>query len=486
MSTHFSFRVGASGLLTITLALSACGMPNLGPRPQVRTPAMLDTSRTFATAEPSAEWPRQEWWRAYGDPQLDALVAEALAGSPSVAAAEARIRQARGAAEVVGSQLLPQIGGQGSAGVVKQSYNNGIPAEFVPKGWKSRGDLALTGDFDLDLWGRRRNLLEAATSQAEAAMADASQARLLIASNVVSSYLDLARLIAREATLSEAVASRESLGGLTRRRAEQGIENQTPVRQTEAETARARIALSANREQIAARRHALAALLGAGPDRGLTIRPRPLTQVDEAVLPPDAGIALAGRRPDIVAARLRVEAAGSRIDVAKTAFLPDISLRGLLGLTSIGLSNLIDSGSTYGNAGAALSLPIFDGGRLGGEYRRARGDFDLAVADYNATVVDALREVADALATREAAREQAHDAQRAVAAADAAYDLARLRYDAGLYSYIEALSAQQLALASREAAIDAQFRIVASEVALKRALGGGYAEHMKEKVSTDE
>ncbi|MEW9854275.1 efflux transporter outer membrane subunit [Novosphingobium sp. M1R2S20] len=486
MSTPFLSRVGTPGLLAITLALSACGMPELGPRPQIRAPASLETARTFATAEQVAAWPQEDWWRAYGDPQLDALVAEALAGSPSVAAAEARIRQARGAADVAGAQTLPQIGGQGTAGVVKQSYNNGIPSEFVPKGWKSRGDLALTGDFDLDLWGRRRSLLAAATSQVDAAMAEASQARLLIASNVVSSYFDLARLLAREATLSEALQSRESLGALTRSRAEKGIENQTPVRQTEAETARARIVLSANREQIAARRHALAALLGAGPDRGLSIQPSSLLQASGTALPENAGIALAGRRPDIVAARLRVEAAGKRIDVAKTAYLPDISLRGLIGLTSIGLSNLIDSGSTYGNAGAAFSLPIFDGGRLGGEYRRARGDFDLAVADYNATVVDALREVADALAAREAAQTQARDAQLAVAAADAAYELARKRYDAGLSSYIEALSAQQLALASRETAIDAQFRILASEVALKRALGGGYEEHTKEKVSTDE
>lgn len=482
----FKPRLFAAGLLTLSLALAGCGLPDLGPRPEARAPATLESSRSLAAADPSASWPIDAWWKAYGDAQLDALVEEALAGSPDVAAAQARIRQARGAAEITGAESLPQINGQGSAGVVKQSYNNGIPAQFVPRGWKSTGTLALTGDFDLDLWGRNRKLLAAATSEAEAAEADASQARLMLTTNVVSSYFDLARLMERDRALAEAVVSRENVAALTGRRAGQGLENETPVRQTAAQTAQARIALSANREQIAARRHALAALLGAGPDRGLTIQPTALTQLPETVLPSDAGIALAGRRPDIVAARLRVEAAGKRIDIAKTAFLPDISLRGLIGLTSLGLSHLFDSGSTYGNAGAAFSLPIFDGGRIRGEYRQARGAFDLAVADYNGTVVEALRDVADAVSTRDATQAQERDAQQARSEAERGFQLATSRYRAGLSSYIEVLSAQQVALDARQAAVDAHFRVLASEVALKRALGGGYADPIHEKASTNE
>jgi NodT family efflux transporter outer membrane factor (OMF) lipoprotein len=486
MLTPITKRVTAPGILALTLALSACGVPDLGARPQTRGPATLETARTFARSDPSATWPQEDWWKAYGDPQLDALVVEALAGSPDVAAAQARIRQARGAAEVTGADRLPQINGQGSAGVTKQSYNNGIPPDFVPRGWNSTGTLALTGDFDLDLWGRRRKLLAAATSEEQATRADAAQATLILASNVVSSYFDLARLLARDQALEEAVKSRESLNNLTSRRSQQGLENQSPVRQSRAETLRSQIELSANREQIAARRNALAALLGAGPDRGLAIVPAPIAQLAETPLPADAGIALAGRRPDIVAARLRVEGAGKRIDIAKTAYLPDISLSGLIGLTSLGLSNLFHSGSSYGNAGGAFSLPIFDGGRIRGEYRQARGGFDLAVADYNGTVVDALREIADALASRDAAKAQERDAAQARIEAEAGYDLATKRYEAGLSSFIEALSAQQLAIDAREAAIDAHFRTLAAEVALKRALGGGFVENTNEKVSTDD
>ncbi len=488
MRRNFRNRIRAGSSLALTLALAACGVPNLGDRPQIRPPAQLESARSLASAQGgmTTAWPQENWWEAYGDPTLNALVAEGLANSPSVAAAAARVRQATGATQVAGADGLPQISGEGQAGWTKQSYNNGFPREFLPQGWKQTGQLALTGDFDLDLWGRRRKQLAAATSEEYAVRTDADQARLLLASNIVSSYFDLARLLERDTSLSTAVASRESLGGLIRRRSEQGLENQTPVRQTAAETSRARVSLSANREQIAARRHALAALLGAGPDRGLDIKPAVLGTIQETALSPDAGIALAGRRPDIVAARLRAEAAGKRLDVAKTAYLPDISLRGLIGLTSLGFSNLFKSGSDYGTGAAAFSLPIFDGGRLRGQYRQSRGAFDLAVADYNQTVVTALREVADALASREAAKTQEQDARQARRDADAAFSLASQRYNAGLSNYIDVLSAQQVALEAREAAIDAHFRTLATEIALKRALGGGFAENSNEKVSSND
>lgn len=444
-------------------------------------PADLESAGSIPPGATASSWPQERWWTAYGDPQLDALVDEALARSPSVAMAEARIRQARGATQVAGAEGLPSLGGQGSGGLTKQSYNNGVPADFVPKGWNSTGTLALTGEFNLDLWGKARNALKAATSEELAAEADARQAALMLSSNVVSSYFDLGRLVERGKALDEAQEAREQTVTLTRQRLEQGVENEGPLRQAEAAAASTRVAVSANAEQVLLRRHALAALLGAGPDRGLTITAPSLAGIPDTALPADAGIALAGRRPDIVAARLRAEAAASRIDVARAAFMPDISLSGLIGLTSLGLSNLIDSGSTYGNVGGALSLPIFQGGRLKGQFTQARGAYDEAVASYNDTVVGALRDVADALASREAAAGQERDAMQARDKAAAGYDIALKRYRGGLSSYLEALSAQTAALDAREAAIDAHFRTLALEVALKRALGGGFDQQSSEK-----
>ncbi|TCM34519.1 NodT family efflux transporter outer membrane factor (OMF) lipoprotein [Novosphingobium sp. ST904] len=334
-------------MLAVGLSLSACAVPDLGPKPQMRAPATLDSARSLASPPGAASdgaWPQQQWWTAYGDAQLDALVAEALANSPDVAEAQARIMQARGATLVAGASTLPTVNGQGSAGGTKQSYNNGIPADFVPKGWKSTGDLALSGDFDLDLWGKYRKALAAATSEEKAAEADARQAELMLSSNVVSSYFDLARLVARGEALKEAVKAREAMVTLSDQRNRQGLDSELPLRQSQSLSASARAALSANDEQILLRRHALAALLGAGPDRGLAIVPTAITSLPVTPVPADAGIGLVGRRPDIVAARLRAEGAGKRIDAAKAAFLPDISISGLFGLQSLGLSNLFKSG----------------------------------------------------------------------------------------------------------------------------------------------
>lgn len=448
----------------------------------MRTPASLESGRTLSGSG-TAQWPQENWWSAYGDPQLDALVAEALAGAPDVAAAQARIMRARGASEVAGAATLPTINGQGSGGFAKQSYNMGLPKEYVPKGWKSTGSLALSGEFDLDLWGLRRKQLAAATSEEFAAVADARQAELMIASNVASSYFDLARLIGRGRALSGAVKARTAMVELIAQRVREGLDDETPLRQAEALAASSRAALSQNDEQILLRRHALAALLGAGPDRGLAITPTEIDDLPIMAVPADAGIGLAGRRPDIAAARLRAEAASKRIDAAKAAFLPDISLSGLIGLQSLGLSNLFKSDSTYGNGMGAISLPIFQGGRLKGEYTQVRGAYDLAVADYNATVIGALQDVADALASRDAAlvQEQATDVAETKSAR--AHALAVQRYRGGIGNYIDALSAETTALDARESAIDAHFRTLAEDVALKRALGGGYDDNSSKKAS---
>ncbi|MFC3213919.1 efflux transporter outer membrane subunit [Novosphingobium panipatense] len=484
MSTIASPRVAALVLLTLTTSLAACGAPDLGPRPQLRPPSSLESAGSISGT--SAEWPRQRWWTAYGDPQLDALVDEAVAASPDLATALARIRQAQGILESSRSSLLPQVGARGSASVEKQSYNNGSPPQALPRGWNDYGLLALSADLNLDIWGKNRALLAAATSVTEAAIADARQTELALASQVVASYFDLARLIERQKVLESSLAARETSAGLVGRRVAQGIENQATVRQSNALAARARVDVAANREQIELRRHALAALLGAGPDRTLTLTPPPIADIAATPVPADAAISLAGRRPDIVMARRLVEASDKGVEYARKSFLPDISLSGLIGLSSLGISNLFDDGSDFGNAGAAISLPIFQGGKLSGQYRSARAGYDSTVASYNKAVIGALQDVADALSTRASAAEQERHALVARTEANAAYDLAVQRYEAGLNTYIDALDVETTALDARLAAVDAHFATLASEVALKRALGGGYADESSKKAPIDE
>lgn len=466
-----------SFLSTALLALLAgcAAVPDLGPKPVPAAPETLASNVSLASAE--AAWPVEGWWQAFGDAQLDALMTEGLARSPDVALAAARVRAADALARQAGAALAPRVAAETSAGGVQQSANMGIPPQFVPDGIEDTGRLAATFTFDLDLWGRNRAALAAATSEAEAAHVDAAQARLMLTTGIAAAYADLAGYHAALDVAEEAVRIRAASAALSGERVTAGLENRATERQAESRAAAARADAAALEEAVLLTRHRIAALVGAGPDRGLSLT-RPQLAAPSIGLPPAAGIDLIGRRPDIVAARLRTEAAAKRIDVARADFYPNISLSALVGLQSLGLSNLFSAGSEYGNGGAAISLPIFDGGRVAGRYRGARADFDTAVASYDRILIAALREVADIVASRDATARQLAERRAAAAAAAEAADIAGQRYRAGLSNRIAALTAEDSMVASNAAVADLEARQRGLEIALIRALGGGYREKM--------
>ncbi|MDK2761522.1 MAG: efflux transporter outer membrane subunit [Sphingopyxis sp.] len=455
----------------VSLLAGCASVPDLGPRPAPRAADALESR--IALAGQDGQWPTEGWWQGFGDAQLNALIAEALAGSPDVAIAAARVRSAEALAQQAGAALLPRAGAEASAGGVQQSANMGIPPQFVPDGIRDTGRLAATFSFDPDLWGRNRAALAAATSEAEAARVDEAQARLMLTTGVAAAYADLAAYYRALDVAEEAVRVRAASAALSNERARAGIENRTGPRQADSRAASARADVAALGEAIATTRNRIAALLGAGPDRGLSIA-RPAMARPSLGLPTNAGIDLIGRRPDIVAARLRSEAAAKRIDVARADFYPNISLSALVGLQSLGLSNLFKSGSEYGNGGAAISLPIFEGGRLQGRYRGSRADYDAAVATYDRSLIGALRDVADIVASRAATERQLVDRRVALAAAAEASKLASLRYRAGLSNQIVQLTAEDSMVALNRAVADLEARELALDIALIRALGGGY------------
>ena len=157
-------------LVALSMALAGCAsVPDLGPKPTPRAAGDVAAENSFAGAGNAATWPGQGWWVGYGDAQLTQLIEEGLKASPDAAAAAARFRRAQGLAQAAGAPLLPSLDATGSAALNKQSYNNGIPAQFIPKGWQDTGRAALDLSHDLDLWGGNRASFAAATSEAEAA-----------------------------------------------------------------------------------------------------------------------------------------------------------------------------------------------------------------------------------------------------------------------------------------------------------------------------
>ncbi len=458
--------------LAMLLPIAACVAPSAdaGLKPR----SISAVSLAGNSSEPGT-WPRQDWWRAYGDPQLDTLIAEALVGSPDVAAAEARLHKAQALAGQARSALLPSITANGSAALTKQSYNNGFPAQFVPQGYNDTGRATLDFSYELDFWGRNRAAVAAATSDIRASEADRAAAVLMLSTSIASTYAQLAQLQAERDVAAASITLRSETLKLVRQRVLGGLDTGGEERSAEANVAAAQESLASTDESIAITRNALAALTGAGPDRAQVIVAPANVHLAAFGLPPRIDAELIGRKPEIVAARWRADAAGKRIHVARASFYPNVNLAAFIGFQSLGLSNLLASGSDIGQVGPAISLPIFDGGRLKSNLRGAEADYALAVSQYDSALVRALQDVADATASGRALTGRLTDARAALAAQEDAYRIARLRYTGGLADYQSVLIAEDTVLQRRRLVADLQARAFTLDVALVRALGGGFA-----------
>ncbi|MDE1152403.1 MAG: efflux transporter outer membrane subunit [Micavibrio sp.] len=455
------------------LSLTACAaIPNLGTPPALKPADSYAATESFTA--PVAGWPDAKWWAQYNDPQLQTLVDEALAGSPDLTAALARVRQADAAAEEAGASLLPTVDANGSVGKMKQSYNNGVPPAFVPRGYQPNGRATLDFNWELDFWGKNRNAVAAATSAADAARMDAEQAKLALTTSLVSAYATLAQYYADRDAAVEAVKVRHETTNIFQQRFQNGLETDGTLKQALANAAMAEADIQAIDESIALSKNGIAALLGAGPDRGLTINRPAKTAFKPYGLPATVKADLLGRRPDIIAARLRAEAAAKKINVAKANFYPDINLAAYFGLQSLGLGHFTDAGSKIGSFGPAVHLPIFEGGALRGAYKGARAEYDIAVAEYNGAFTHALQDVADVGVSSKALTGRLGKTREAVKAAEDAHRTALDRYKGGLATYLEVLNTEDLLITNRRAYADLQSRAFTLDVALVKALGGGF------------
>ncbi|WP_425491590.1 efflux transporter outer membrane subunit [Cognatiluteimonas sedimenti] len=461
-------------MLAAALALAGCASTHgLAPATAPRDADSLAAARSIGAGAPSdAAFPTQDWWTAFGDPQLDALVAEALAGTPRLDAADARTRQAQAQAGLADALRKPTLGASAQETGVQLPETLAPP----PLGGSFNASTVLMLDFKYapDLWGGKRAKYEAAIGQARAAQADAQAARLALSSNVATAYIALAHAFDLLDVANQEQARASQLSRLSAQRVKAGLDNQLQLRQSESAISAARQQAQAAQRQVDALRNALAALLGQGPDRGLAIeRPhlRATTPAVPAVLPSE----LLGHRPDVVAARWRVQAASRGIDAAKATFKPSVNLNAIVGLASAGLSDLFSSEALLGFGGPAISLPIFDGGGLRSQLAKSDADYDLAVAAYNQALVRALQEVADALQAQRSLDAQLASGTQARDAAQSAWRIASDRYHAGLGTQLDVLAAQRplLQLDQQLAALHAQ-RLQAA-VDLDRALGGGVA-----------
>jgi NodT family efflux transporter outer membrane factor (OMF) lipoprotein len=466
----FSKALTISASLLIAGCASFSGIAPTGePVAEVRIPVPA------AVPDASSKWPAQDWWTAYGDPQLNQLMDHALASSPTLATARSRLARAQSAIELTRSGSGPQISGNANASYGRLTAKGIIPPPpFGPGGTYVTQDAATVNfGYDIDLWGKNDALIRAADAQLQAATHDRDAARLALTTSIARAYAQLASDSALYDLLESTRTQRGSISKLTQLRVKNGLDTQVESKQAEGSEA----ALGVDLEQLATSmevtRLQLAQLTGDMPDAASKIT-RPAMQPQPFTIPQNLPLGLLARRPEVAARRARIEATVGEAAAARAQFYPDINLTALIGFQSIGLGQLLSAGSLTNSIGPAITLPIFDAGRLRANYAGKTADIDTAIAQYNQSVVDAAQDVAEQL-TRVAAlgREQAAVSQ-ALSASEEAYRLATLRYKAGLSTNLTVLTVQTQVLVQRRAAADLNMRRTGLQIGLIRALGGGF------------
>ncbi|OWQ92340.1 hypothetical protein CDN99_07890 [Roseateles aquatilis] len=465
--TTLALAMGAA----LLMVLAACA-----PIPKLADPARPidgpEAAERLGLAPGDGQAIDQQWWKAFGDAQLDGLVAQAIAGSPNLALARARI--ARAAALTENAEAAKRPNAELEADVTRQRITeHGIYPPPLAGSVQTLANIQAGLSYEFDFFGRHEAALQSALGQRRAAEADAAAARLSVSNAVAKAYVALARSQAQSRLLEQQKGLRDQSLDLVRQRSAAGLDNGQDLRVAEAplpDIQRQQVVL---REQQALLRHQLAALTAQGPNATAALQaalPRAVEWQQEPRLD------LLGRRPDLAAARARVEATAQDVRAARTAFYPSVSLSAFVGLNSIGLDDLFKSGSRQYGIGPALHLPLFDSGRLRAQLRGSAAEQDAAVATYNAAVLDAVRDASDQFTSLQSLRQQQQQQDALVSNADSQFALADQRFKAGLTSRIVVLNAHQNQLQQQRGQIDLQAMTVDAQINLMRALGGGYAE----------
>ncbi|HXD83321.1 MAG TPA: efflux transporter outer membrane subunit [Rudaea sp.] len=459
--------------------LAGCAIPPRAQHPDLSAAAPLAGVPTSA----EAAWPDATWWHRYHDEQLNDLEARALQNAPTLAVARTRFDLAAHNVDVARADGGASVNGSAQLQRERLSENGLIPSKFLGFNWYGQGDLGASFNYDFDFWGAHGAAISAAVDRTRAAAAERDAAASMLTAAVAEAYfgwqadqarLDVARFLADNAEKGRRIAAA---------RVRQDIDSPDNLQQAD-------ILVAATHEQVvglegsvAIRHAALAALIDVAPEQLGALKIVPLPAAGSG-LPANAGLDLIARRPDVAASRWRVEAALKDTDVARAAFYPDISLSALAGLSSIDLGKMLSPGSAVFAAGPALHLPIFEGGRLRARFGVSQAALAAAVADYRNAVNDAARDVSVQALTLRQALDRAHAQSAQLDSAEKLFDTARSRMDRGLIDARPVIVAGANLATLKDTQIQLHSTALSAEIALTRALGGGYSADSTSSKST--
>ncbi len=453
-------------LLTGVITVACAPLPAKDPDPTLSTPRTSDFARGG-----SAPWPTQAWWQALHDPQLDRLITQALAGAPGMAIAQARVQQA-----LAGSEKVAANGGvdiAANAQLSRQRYPQySIYPPSLGGSYATSGNLRLDFSNDFDFWGRNRGALEAALGRHAAVEAEAAGAANTLATAIARAYYQWQGIDTHLGLMRDIEARRRQLLQLERQRVDNGITAASALHPLAADVAmprHTRVQLETRRQQVFYQLQALVGGAGAFPE----LKPVALPKIQDEV-PANLSVDLLARRPDIAAARDRVQAALKGVEATRAAFYPNISFTAFIGLDAIRAGHLLRTGSEALGATPAIHLPIFDAGRLHAALAGERADLALTVAQYEQAVLTAVGEVNDAIVRLQGSERERPALEQQVQARQHDLESINQRKRAGLADQREALRLELLLFALKEQALNQHLQSLAAQVDLVKALGGGY------------
>ena len=423
------------------------------------------------TLSPAA-WPKSDWWTSLGDPQLDGLIREALHDSPDMQIAAARAHQASAAAYAADAERYPTL--DASAGISRSRLAKDQDPRGQGDAYATVRNVSAGFNYNFDLWGGQRDAWEAALGQARAAEVDRQAAQLTLAADVARAYSDLGQAHIVYDLSNDDLKRTKQMLDLSQRRLSAGIDSQYQYQQTQSLEATSEANLIDAEKRLNSAKIALAVLLGKGPDRGNEIARPKVLQASAVAVPSVLPAELLGRRPDLVAARWRVEAASKDIDSAKTRFYPNLNLSASAGAESLLGDAMFGSASRFFNIAPTISVPIFDGGRLRANLDARDADYDLAVAQYNKSLVKALGDVSDTINQLRDIGRQIGAQQHATDIAQDSYNTVVQRYGSGIGNYLDVLSIEQQLLQAQRQLANLNAEQIDLSIQLMQALGGGF------------
>jgi len=468
----------------VGVALTGCaGYSGIAPRAHEVDTQALDAGAAVRAVEADAAWPKQLWWQDYGDPQLNRLVEQTLAGNPTLRIARARIEQAQGLSDIAHAGTVPSLRGMAESKRTYLTKQEISPLYSQDHSWWDN-TILLQATYELDVWGKNSGSVESALDRVRAREVEMRAAQLTLVTSVVQAYVQLSAQYAQRDVAQANLERQQRILDIARSLHSSGIGTQLEVNEAATALPDSESQIERIEETIELERNQLAALSGQGPGRGDGIA-RPALALDRALqVPASLPAGLVGHRPDIVAQRWLIQAAAKDIDVAKARFYPDINIAALAGVETFGFTQILSSNSFTGGVGPALSLPIFEGGRLRGNLRSQTASYDIAVESYNGLVIDALRDVADQVVSLRSLTRQLDRTDAALAVARIANDEAEQGFRAGLSNYLNVLTTQSELLVQQRNHAQLVARQLHVFCGLMKALGGGFTEDAPTQVPT--